>query len=92
MVEREDHHGRYLVRYCSNGDIQIEYKGSQIVWIDNHYMQAENVPDGAEHQRGLPSVIINAVNQDEPSICLSIGDDKVYINDINNETTEDMRG
>lgn len=85
-------HGPYKVVLCSNGDIQIEYKGSQVVWIDNHYMDAENVPDGAEHQKGLPSVIINAVEQDEPSVCLSIGDDRVYINDINRENTEDKRG
>ena len=85
-------HGKYNVILCDNGDIQIEYKDSQIVWVDNYYMDADNVPDGAEHQKGLPSVIINAVEQDEPSLCLSIGDDKVYINDINREISEDMRG
>ena len=85
-------HGQYKINLCANGDIQIEHKGSQIVWVDNHYMDADNVPDGAEHQKGLPSVIVNAVNQDEPSLCLSVGDDKVYVNDINWEITEDKRG
>jgi hypothetical protein len=89
--DRVIQHGKYLIRLCLNGDIQIEHKDSQIVWVDNHYMSDENVPDGAEHQKGLPSVIINAVNQDEPSICLSIGDDKVFINDINRDLTEDKR-
>lgn len=85
-------HGQYKINLCDNGDIQIEHKGSQIVWVDNHYMDADNVPDGAEHQKGLPSVIVNAVNQDEPSVCLSVGDDKVYVNDIDWEITEDKRG
>lgn len=90
--ERSVMHGQYKVVLCANGDIQIEHKGSQIVWVDNHYMGADNVPDGAEHQKGLPSVVVNAVNQDEPSVCLSIGEDKVYVNDINWEITEDKRG
>jgi hypothetical protein len=89
--DRVIQHGKYLVRLCLNGDIQIEYKDSQIVWVDNYYLSDENVPDGAEHQKGLPSVIINAVEQDEPSVCLSIGDNKVFINDINRDLTEDMR-
>lgn len=93
MTPREQiiKHGKYRVHLLPNGDIQIEYKDSQIVWVDNHYMDADNVPDGAEHQKGLPSVIINAVEQDEPSVCLSIGDDKVFINDIDRDLTEDMR-
>ena len=85
-------HGLYKINLCDNGDIQIEYKDSQIVWVDNYYMEQNALSMvGAPHQVGLPSVTVNAVNQDDPSICLSVGDDKVYINDIDRDITEDKR-
>lgn len=83
---------RFTVVACQNGDIKVRYKDEDIVWVDTYYMGADKVPAGAEHQKGLPSVVVNAVNQDEPSVCLSIGDDKVYVNDIDREITEDKRG
>lgn len=82
---------RYSVVICKNGDIKVRYKGSDIVWVDSYYMNGGQPADGGEHQAGLPSIIVNAVGQDEPSVCLSIGDDKVYINDIDYELTEDKR-
>lgn len=84
-------HGPYQVRLCPNGDIQIEYRGSQIVWVDNHYLNGAAPAPGGEHQLNLPSIVVNAVNQDEPSVCLSIGEDKVFINDTDSDLTEDMR-
>lgn len=84
-------HGNYEIERCAGGDIKIKYKGTDIVWIDNQYMDPGNVPPGGEGMAGLPHVIINAVNQDEPSVCLSVGDDKVLVNDIDWEITEDNR-
>ena len=83
-------HGKYQVHLLPNGDIQIEYGGSPIVWVDNYYVDPANVPKGEGHKEGLPHVVVNAVEQDEPSVCLSIGPSQVFLNSTD-ETLIDKR-
>ena len=86
--ERLIPHGDYIVALCANGDIKIRYKAQDIAWLDTYYQR----PEGQRHTDagivGLPCVILNAVNNDEPAVSASIGDDKVLINDIDKEQVE----
>jgi len=88
--ERLIPHGEYTVALCPNGDIKIRYKGQDIIWLDTYYQR----PEGQGHTDagivGLPCVLLNAVNNDNPAVSASIGDDKVLINDIDKEQVEGL--
>lgn len=81
-------HGAYKVAFCPNGDIKIQYKGQDIVWLDTYYQRPEGQGHSDSGIVGLPNILINAVNNDEPAVSLSVGDDKVFLNDVDKEQTE----
>ena len=87
-------HGPYKVILSKDKhNIAIQYKGGDIVWIDNEYMnmKPEEMPRGSESCAGKPQVVITPSKGDDASVVVSIDEEIVLLNDINWEITKDNR-
>ena len=74
-----------LLSHPSKGEKEV---AKDIVWLDTYYQRPEGQGHADAGIVGLPCVLLNAVNNDEPAVSASIGDDKVLINDIDKEQVE----
>ena len=78
-------HGLFQVELMPNGSVSIEYKGTPIAIVDAFYLTNGSEEDSICN--GKPAVQIYAINSDEPSVCATIDEDRVWVTDIDKEIT-----
>lgn len=87
-------HGPYkIILSKDNHNIAIQYKGGDIVWVDNYNMgkTPEECGLGGESVADKPMVVVTPCKGDDAAVVMSIEEEKVLVNDIDWNVAVDNR-